>query len=302
MLIINKKVQEALSHNKAVVALESTIISHGMPYPTNVKVALAVEATINQMGAVAATIGIIDGDIIIGMDAKQIEEFGKRQGIVKVSSHDLAYVTSNKLWGSTTVAATMIAAKMAGIDVFVTGGIGGVHRGAETTLDISNDLEELSKTRMIVVCAGPKAILDVEKTVEYLETLGVPLVAYQSDKLPLFYTRTSNINAPIRLDTPEAIAKLFKSQVEMQLRQAVLVANPIALEDSIDYIKMEQWIIEALNKAKQQGIKGKEETPFLLKYIVELSGGESLEANTKLIINNAKLGAQIALSLAKERQ
>lgn len=302
MLIVNKKVQDALNHNHAVVALESTIISHGMPYPTNVKVALDVEEAINKTGAIAATIGIIDGNIIIGMTPEQIEEFGKRQGIVKVSGRDLAYVTSNHLWGSTTVAATMLAAKMAGIDVFVTGGIGGVHRGAEDTFDISNDLEELSKTRMIVVCAGPKAILDVDKTVEYLETQGVPLVGYKTSKLPLFYTRTSKIDVPIRLDTPEAIAKLFVCQSEMQLRQSVLVTNPIAQEDSIDQDTMEVWIKEALVEAKAQGIKGKEETPFLLKKIVELSGGDSLEANTKLILNNASLGAKIALSLAKERQ
>jgi pseudouridine-5'-phosphate glycosidase len=302
MLIINKKVQDALRQNQAVVALESTIISHGMPYPTNVKVALEVENTINKTGAIAATIGIIDGDIIVGMTHEQIEEFGSRQGIVKVSGRDLAYVTSKKLWGSTTVAATMIIAKMAGIDVFVTGGIGGVHRGAELTYDVSNDLDELSKTRLIVVCAGPKAILDVEKTVEYLETKGVPLVGYQTDTLPLFYTRTSDINVPIRLDTPQDIAKLYVCQAEMELRPSVLVANPISEGDSVDHVKMDLWIKESLTKAKALGIKGKEETPFLLKKIVELSGGESLEANTKLIINNAKLGAEIALSLAKERR
>jgi len=301
MLIINKNVQQALKSKQAIVALESTIISHGMPYPTNVKVALEVEKTINDHGAVAATIGIIDGDIIVGMSAQQIEEFGKRQGIVKVSGRDLAYVTSSKLWGSTTVAATMIIAKMAGIDVFVTGGIGGVHRGAETTFDISNDLIELSKTKMVVVCAGPKAILDVEKTVEYLETLGVPLVGYQTDKLPLFYTRTSNINVPIRLDTPKEIAQLYIEQTRMNLPQAILVTNPIEEQDSVDHHLMDSWINKALLEAKHQGIKGKDETPFLLKEIVKLSKGESLEANTKLIINNAKLGAQIAANLAKDK-
>lgn len=302
MLIINKKVQDALRQNHAVVALESTIISHGMPYPTNVKVAMSVEETINKTGALAATIGIIDGDIIVGMTPEQIEQFGKRTGIVKVSGRDLAYVTSQKLWGSTTVAATMIVAKMAGIDVFVTGGIGGVHRGAELTYDVSNDLDELSKTRMIVVCAGPKAILDVDKTVEYLETKGVPMVAYQTDTLPLFYTRESHIKAPIRLDSAHDIAKLYVCQAEMDLKPAVLVTNPIPLEDSVDHQKMDEWIQSALDKMHEQGIKGKEETPFLLKSIVELSDGESLEANTKLIINNAKLGAEIALSLAKERR
>ncbi len=302
MIIINKRVQDALAHNQAVVALESTIISHGMPYPTNVKVALQVEDEINSRGAIAATIGIIDGDIVIGMTAEQIEEFGQRQGIVKVSGRDLAYVTSQGLWGSTTVAATMICAKMAGIDVFVTGGIGGVHRGGENSFDISNDLEELSKTRMIVVCAGPKAILDVDKTIEYLETQGVPLVGYQTNKLPLFYTRTSRIDVPIRLDTPKEIARLFVCQSEMQLRQSMLVTNPLPEDDSIDADIMEEWIKQALAEAKVQGIKGKEETPFLLKKIVELSGGDSLEANTQLILNNARLGAEIALSLAKERQ
>lgn len=302
MLLIGKKVQEALRHNQAVVALESTIISHGMPYPTNVKVALDVEEAINSQGALAATIGIIDGDIIVGMSREQIEVFGKRPGIVKVSGRDLAAVTSQKLWGSTTVAATMLIAKMAGIDVFVTGGIGGVHRGAEFTYDVSNDLDELSKTRLVVVCAGPKAILDVPKTVEYLETKGVPIVGYQTDKLPLFYTRTSDIDVTIRLDRPEDIAKLYLCQSEMELRPAILVANPIEEAASVDYKKMEAWIHQALSKAKSLGIKGKEETPFLLKEIVSLSKGESLEANTNLIINNARLGAKIAISIAKERR
>lgn len=302
MLIINKKVQDALSHNQAVVALESTIISHGMPYPTNVEVALNVEKTINEMGAIAATIGIIDGDIIVGMSDEQIEEFGRRQGIVKVSGRDLAYVTSKKLWGSTTVAATMIIAKMAGIDVFVTGGIGGVHRQAESTFDISNDLEELGRTRMVVVCAGPKAILDVDKTIEYLETKGVPLVAYQTDTVPLFYTRNSNIKAPIRLDNAQDIARLYVCQAEMDLKSSVLVTNPLPKADSVDYRKIENWIDQALVEAKKLGIKGKEETPYLLQKIASLSEGESLRANTKLIINNAKLGAEIALGIAKERK
>lgn len=300
MVIISKKVQEALAQKKAVVALESTIISHGMPYPTNIEVALKVEKAINDLGALAATIGIIDGDIVIGMSHEQIEEFGKRQGIVKVSGRDLAYVTSKKLWGSTTVAATMLAAKMAGIDVFVTGGIGGVHRGAELTYDISNDLEELSKTRLVVVCAGPKAILDVDKTIEYLETKGVPLVAYQIDTVPMFYTRQSHIKAPIRLDHASDIASLYLDQVKMDLKPAVLVANPIELEDSVDHVVMEKWINDALIEAKEQKIGGKEETPFLLRRVAELSKGESLLANTKLIINNAKLGAKIALNIASK--
>lgn len=301
MLIINKKVQDALSQGKAVVALESTIISHGMPYPTNVGVALAVEKAINDEGALAATIGIIDGDIIIGMDKAQIEEFGKRKGIVKVSGRDLAHVTSKKLWGSTTVAATMLAAKMAGIDVFVTGGIGGVHRGAETSFDISNDLEELGNTRLVVVCAGPKAILDVDKTVEYLETKGVPLVAYGQDTVPMFYTRKSKIKAPIRLDEVKDIASLYVEQVRLGLKQAVLVTNPIDEADSVDEVVMEKWINEALTEAKKLGIKGKEETPFLLQKIAELSGGESLEANSKLIISNARVGARIALEIAMQK-
>lgn len=299
MLIISKKVQDALAQNKAVVALESTIISHGMPYPTNVKVAMAVEKAITDEDAVAATIGIIDGDIIVGMDEVQIEEFGQRKGIVKVSSRDLAYVTSKKLWGSTTVAATMLVAKMAGIDVFVTGGIGGVHRGAETTFDISNDLEELGNTRLVVVCAGPKAILDVDKTVEYLETKGVPLVTYKTDTVPMFYTRSSKIKSPIRLDDVKDIALLYIDQVKHNLKQAVLVTNPIHEMDSVDEIVMEKWIHEALAEAKKLGIKGKEETPFLLQKIADLSGGESLEANSKLIINNATVGAQIAVNISR---
>lgn len=299
MLIISKKVQDALAQNKAVVALESTIISHGMPYPTNVKVAMAVEKAITDEDAVAATIGIIDGDIIVGMDEVQIEEFGQRKGIVKVSSRDLAYVTSKKLWGSTTVAATMLVAKMAGIDVFVTGGIGGVHRGAETTFDISNDLEELGNTRLVVVCAGPKAILDVDKTVEYLETKGVPLVTYKTDTVPMFYTRSSKIKSPIRLDDVKDIALLYIDQVKHNLKQTVLVTNPIHEMDSVDEVVMEKWIHEALAEAKKLGIKGKEETPFLLQKIADLSGGESLEANSKLIINNATVGAQIAVNISR---
>ena len=296
---INDDVLKALKENRPVVALESTIISHGMPYPRNVEVALAVEDIIRREGAVPATIGIIDGEPIIGMNPDEIEEFGKRKGILKVSRRDLPYVKANKLWGATTVAATMILANLAGIKVFVTGGIGGVHRGASETFDISADLDELSKTPIAVVCAGPKAILDIGLTMEYLETKGVLVLGYKTDTLPCFYTRSSNVKLEYNVNSPLEIAKVIKAKDELKLDNGILVTNPIPDQYSLDHSMMEETINKAIAKMKSLGIKGKEETPFLLKEIVELTHGESLEANIALVENNAKLGANIAIELAK---
>lgn len=296
---INDDVLKALKENRPVVALESTIISHGMPYPRNVEVALAVEDIIRREGAVPATIGIIDGEPIIGMNPEEIEQFGKRKGILKVSRRDLPYVKANKLWGATTVAATMILANLAGIKVFVTGGIGGVHRGASETFDISADLDELSKTPIAVVCAGPKAILDIDLTMEYLETKGVLVLGYKTDTLPCFYTRSSNIKLEYNVSSPLEIAKIIKAKDELKLDNGILVTNPIPEQYSLNHSMMEEIINRAIIKMKSLGIKGKEETPFLLKEIVELTHGESLEANIALVENNAKLGANVAIELTK---
>lgn len=296
-MIINEKVKKALEEGKPVVALESTIISHGMPYPRNVKTALEVEQAILENGAVPATIGIIDGEIIIGMTPDQIEEFGKRKGIVKVSRRDLAIVKANKLWGATTVAATMICAHMAGIQVFVTGGIGGVHRGAQQTFDISADLEELANTNVTVVCAGAKAILDLPLTLEYLETKGVPVLSYKSKHFGNFYTRNSGLPVDFVFDTPKEAADIIKAQKELGLKSGILISNPIPEECAMDEKVINDAIDEALRRMDKEGIKGKECTPFLLKTIVELTGGDSLESNIALVLNNARLGAKIAALL-----
>ncbi len=296
---IAKRVLEALNNNEPVVALESTIISHGMPYPQNVKVALEVEKIIEDEGAVPATIGIIDGEPIIGMSHEEIEEFGKREGILKVSRRDLGYVIASKSWGATTVAATMILASKAGIKIFVTGGIGGVHRGATSTFDISADLDELSKTDMCVVCAGPKAILDLDLTMEYLETKGVLVLGYNCSSLPCFYSRSSNIPLEYHAEDPKFIARIIKAQKDLSLSNGILVTNPIPEQYSLDKDKMNIVIEAAIDKMNKLGIKGKEETPFLLKEIVAITKGESLNANIALVKNNAHLGAKIALELTK---
>ena len=296
---ISKEVQEAIKLNKPVVALESTIISHGMPYPKNVECALLFEKTIRENGAIPATIGIIEGEPIIGMSPEEIEEFGKRKGIVKCSRRDLPIVFAKKMWGATTVSATMILAEKAGIEFFVTGGIGGVHKGATETFDISADLDELGKTNVSVICAGPKAILDLGLTLEYLETKGVPVIGFNSDKLPAFYTRTSEFNVLYNAKNPAEIAQIVKSKREYELNGGVLVCNPVPEEYSMDSNYINEIIEKALIEMKENGIVGKEQTPFLLSKIVELTGGESLETNIKLILNNAKLGAQIALEYSK---
>ena len=296
---INPLVKKALDNHQPVVALESTIISHGMPYPKNVETALLVEKVIRDNGAIPATIGIIDGEPIIGMTAEEIEQFGKRKGIKKVSRRDLPIVYANKLWGATTVAATMILASQAGIEIFVTGGVGGAHRGAEKTFDISADLEELGKSNVTVISAGVKAILDLNLTLEILETKGVPLLSYQSDEFADFYTRHSGIKMENVVDSPLQIAKIIKAKRDNHLDGGILVANPIPEEYAMDDKVINSAIDKALFLADQNNIKGKDITPFLLKTIVELTNGDSLESNIKLVLNNAKLGANVAKELSK---
>lgn len=295
---ISKEVALALKEGRPVVALESTIISHGMPYPKNVETALLVEKTIRDNGAIPATIGIIDGEPIVGMSPEEIEEFGKRKGIRKVSRRDLPIVYANKLWGATTVAATMILANQAGIEIFVTGGVGGAHRGAQQTFDISADLEELGKTNVTVVSAGVKAILDLELTLEILETKGVPVLSYQTDEFADFYTRHSGIKMENVVNSPKEIASIIKAKRENHLDGGMLVANPIPEQFAMDPDVINAAIEKALKMADDAGVKGKDVTPFLLKTIVELTGGDSLESNIKLVLNNAKLGAVIAKELS----
>ncbi len=299
MLKINQEVTKALAQGKAVVALESTIISHGMPYPQNVQTALEVEAEIRANGAIPATIGIIDGVMIVGMSAEEIEAFGKRHDIVKVSRRDLPMVIANKAWGATTVASTMIIAAKAKIEVFVTGGIGGVHRGAETSFDISADLQELAHTNVTVVCAGAKAILDLPLTMEYLETFGVPVLGYQSDELAAFYTPKSNLKVDLRVDCAEDIAKIIRVKRDLGLEGGILISNPIPEAVAMDAFVIDQAIEQALKESHEEKISGKNVTPFLLARVKAITGGDSLESNIALIKNNAKVGAKIAVALSK---
>ena len=298
-MIISKEVQEALENNKPVVALESTIISHGMPYPKNVQTAYQVEEEIRKNGGIPATIGIIDGEPVIGMSKEQIEEFGKKKGVKKASRRDLPIIFANKEWGATTVAATMILANMAGIEVFVTGGVGGAHRGAEKNFDISADLEELGKTNVTVVSAGVKAILDLNLTLEILETKGVPVLSYQTDEFADFYTRHSGIKMENVVNSPLEVAKIIKAKRDNKLDGGILVANPIPEEFAMDPDVINAAIEKALKMADEAHVKGKEITPFLLKTIVELTGGDSLESNIKLVLNNAAVGAEIIKEYCK---
>ena len=299
MLRVNPEVKKAIEDGRPVVALESTIISHGMPYPRNVQTALLVEKTIRDNGAIPATIGIIDGDPVVGMTPEEIEQFGKRQGILKASRRDLPVIYAKKYWAATTVATTMFIASQAGIDVFVTGGIGGVHRGATETMDISADLQELAKTNVTVVCAGAKAILDLPLTLEYLETQGVPVLGYKTKELPAFYTAHSGLEVDYQVDSPEEVALIMKEKKANKLEGGILITNPIPEEYSMDANLINSAIEEALLEAKRQGIKGKETTPFLLKTIVEFTDGDSLESNIHLVINNAIVGAEIAKAYSK---
>ena len=300
-LDIKPEVAEALAAGKPVVALESTIISHGMPYPQNVETALEVERIIRENGAVPATIGIIGGRLKAGMTAEEIEYFGKKgAGIAKASRRDLAVLCAAGQDGATTVTTTMIIAHMAGIKVFATGGIGGVHRGAETTMDISADLEELAQTPVMVVCAGAKSILDLGLTLEYLETHGVPVLGYGTKELPAFFTRSSGFSVDYRMDSPEELAAAFKTQNELGFKAGMLVANPIPEEYSMDADVINKAINDAVKEAAETGISGKETTPFLLAKIKEITGGSSLAANIQLVYNNARLAAKIAVAYCAE--
>lgn len=296
-LHFSEAVRQALDAHKPVVALESTIISHGMPYPENIETAQAVENIIIQAGAVPATIAIIEGMITIGLTDEQLKFLAVEKHIVKASRRDLPVILTKKLHASTTVAATMICARLAGIKVFVTGGIGGVHRGAEHSFDISADLQELATTNVAVVSAGVKAILDLPLTMEYLETQGVPVLGYQTDEFPAFYTRTSGIPVNYRVDSPFEIAQILRTKWDLGLNGGVIIGNPIPEEFSMNPEKMHTAIEAALKQADERDIKGKAVTPFLLESIKELTGGESLNANIALIKNNALLGAKIAREL-----
>ena len=299
-LDIHPEVAAALAEGKPVVALESTIISHGMPYPQNVQTALQVEQIIRDHGAVPATIAIIGGRLKAGLSAEEIEYFGKKgMGITKASRRDLAVLCARGEDGATTVATTMIIAHMAGISIFATGGIGGVHRGAQTTMDISADLEELGHTPVMVVCAGAKSILDLGLTLEYLETKGVPVIGYGTDELPAFYTRKSGFGVDYRIDTPAELAAAFKAQNEMALGGGMLVTNPIPEEFSMDADVINAAIDKAIAECEEKGIHGKQTTPFLLARVAEITGGDSLASNIRLVFNNAKVAAQTAAAYVK---
>ena len=297
-LDIAPEVKAALDEGKPVVALESTIISHGMPYPRNVETALMVEQAVRDCGAVPATIAVIGGRLKAGLSRDEIEYLGKTgRGVAKASRRDLPALVARGADGATTVTTTMIIARMAGIKVFATGGIGGVHRGAETTMDISADLEELARTPVMVVCAGAKSILDLGLTLEYLETKGVPVIGYGTDELPAFYTRQSGFGVDYRVDSPEELAAMFRAQRDLGYEGGMLVTNPIPEQYSMDKAVIDAAIEQALKECAEQGIHGKETTPFLLAKVVELTGGESLESNIKLVLNNARVAAQTACAL-----
>ena len=299
-LDVSPEVAEALAAGKPVVALESTIISHGMPYPRNVETALLVEQTIRENGAVPATIAIIGGRLKAGLSKDEIEYLGKSgTKVAKASRRDIAALVARKADGATTVTTTMMIAHMAGISIFATGGIGGVHRGAEVTMDISADLEELGNTPVMVVCAGAKSILDLGLTLEYLETKGVPVIGYGTDELPAFYTRHSGFGVDYRADSPEELAAMFKAQRGLGLKGGMLVTNPIPEEYSMDKAVIDAAIDQAIKEASEKGIKGKETTPFLLAKVVELTGGDSLDSNIALVLNNARLAAKTAAEFVK---
>ena len=299
-LDVAPEVQEAIRAGKPVVALESTIISHGMPYPQNVETALNVEKIIRENGAVPATIAVIGGRLKAGLSEAEIDYLGKTgAGVTKASRRDLPILVAEGRDGATTVTTTMMIAAMAGIQVFATGGIGGVHRGAETTMDISADLEELAQTPVMVVCAGAKSILDLGLTLEYLETHGVPVIGYQTEELPAFYTRESGLGVDARVDTPEDLAAIFQAQRDLGLKTGMLVTNPIPQQYAMDKTVIDKAIDQALAESHEQGIHGKETTPFLLARVAELTGGDSLESNIQLVLNNARVAAKTAVALCK---
>ena len=299
-LDVSAEVSAALAENRPVVALESTIISHGMPYPQNVETAHRVQAAVREHGATPATIAVIGGRLTVGLDDDDVERLGKKgQEVIKTSRRDLPFVVARKLDGATTVAATMIVAEMAGIAVFATGGIGGVHRGVEDTLDISADLEELGRTSVAVVCAGAKSILDIGRTLEYLETRGVPVVGYRTDSLPAFYTRDSGFGVDYRVDSPSEAAAALHAKWDMGLSGGAVIANPIPEEHALDRTEMDARIEAAIAEMNDRGITGKDTTPFLLASIAEATEGRSLEANIHLVLNNAAVAAEIATAYIK---
>jgi pseudouridylate synthase len=299
LLDIHPDVEAALQQNKPIVALESTIITHGMPFPQNVETARQVEAIVRENGAMPATIAVIGGRIKIGLQASELEWLGTAKDVLKLSRADLAFAVSARRHGATTVAATMICAHLAGIRIFATGGLGGVHRGVENSMDISADLDELARTPVAVVCAGAKAILDLPRTLEYLETRGVPVIGYRTDRFPAFWSATSELPVPIRLDTPDAIADLIRTKEALALTGGLLVANPVPSPDEIPSAEMARFIENAVEEADRRGIIGKAVTPFLLSYLVETTGGRSLRTNIALVKNNAALAAQVAVSLRR---
>ncbi|MEK4758778.1 pseudouridine-5'-phosphate glycosidase [Viridibacillus sp. FSL E2-0187] len=298
-LSFSEEVKAAKEKGLPIVALESTIISHGMPYPQNVITAREVEQIIRDNGAVPATIAILDGKIKIGLSDEELEVLGNSPDVAKTSRRDLAYLLATKQKGATTVAATMICAELAGIEMFVTGGIGGVHRGAETTMDISADLEELSQTNVAVVCAGAKSILDIGLTLEYLETKGVPVIGYETDLVPAFYTRESDFAVNFRADNPETVAETLRAKWDLGLKGGAVIANPIPEADAMDHDFITNIIETALQEAKENGISGKKVTPFLLGKVKELTEGKSLVANIALVKHNAVVGSKIAVALNK---
>jgi pseudouridine-5'-phosphate glycosidase len=300
-LLLSPEVAAARNAGRPVVALESTIISHGMPYPQNVETARKVEQIIRDAGAVPATIAIMDGKICIGLSDAQLETLGTAPDAIKVSRRDLAYVLSQRLLGATTVAATMICAQLAGIDVFVTGGIGGVHRGAETSFDISADLQELAQTSVAVVCAGVKSILDIGLTLEYLETHGVPVVSVGQPGFPAFFTRESGFNADFQLDSPASQANFIRTKWQLGLQGGVVVGNPVPQQFAMPKEEIDRITEQALREADEQGVTGKKVTPFLLARIKELTGGRSLATNIALVEHNALVGARLAIALNAEK-
>ena len=297
---ISEEIQNSIKENGPVVALESTIISHGMPFPQNLETALEVERIIRKEGAIPATIAVVEGRIKIGLSNLELEQFAQGAKTVKVSSRDLPLAISQKQDGGTTVAATMICARMAGISIFVTGGIGGVHRGSEKTMDISGDLMELARTNVAVVCAGIKSILDIPRTLEYLETQGVPVIGYRTDEFPAFYTTTSGYSVQSRINTAEEIARCMKVKWELGLEGGMVIANPVLREDAMDEEVIEEAITKSLKEASEKGIDGKAVTPFLLERISQLTDGESLKTNIALVCNNALVGAKIASAYGNE--
>lgn len=297
-IVFSKEVESALKHKRPVVALESTIITHGMPYPKNIEMALNVESIIRKQGAVPATIAIINGVIHVGLETHQIEELGKLKDVIKTSKRDFGYVLANKKNGGTTVSGTILVAQKVGIPVFATGGIGGVHRGAEKTFDISRDLEELSSNNVLVVCAGAKLILDLGLTLKYLETKGVEVLGYNTDKLPAFYSSSSEFNTTYNVRTPYEVASIMKEKWEFT-NGGIVLANPIPEQYGLEYDYILDNINKAVKQANDEGISGKKTTPYLLSRVLELTEGKSLEANIQLVYNNAKIAAEIAVEFSK---